>query len=95
MPRGADRGAAVLVDGGDSVGAAVREAREGHVPVGLLDVLVLPRRQLVPPDARELAAVVGRVVEMAALGIEVLRGVRRLALMGGDVLQSPLAALQR
>ena len=52
----ADDGSAVVVDGRDAIASVAREPGELNVPVGRLDVFVLAGRQLVAPDAGELAA---------------------------------------
>ena len=81
----AQRIAPVLVHADEPVGAALGEPERGDVPVGLLDVLVRARRQRVAAHARELAAVVGQVVEVRRRRVERGRAVRRLARVRRDV----------
>ena len=81
----ADDGAAVPVDAGDAIAAAAREGGEGDVPVGLLDVLVRAASQRVAAQARELAAVVGQVVEILRRRVERRRLELRIALVRAEM----------
>src|SRR5207244_1790627 len=67
--------ARICVDDCRAVSAAFREHRAHDVPVRFLYVLVPASGEVVPPEAAELAALVGAVVEMPGSGVEGLRHV--------------------
>ena len=67
--------APVVVDAGHAIAAVLRESDEERVPRRFLHVLGLPAGRVVLPDARELGAFVGKIVERSGGWIELLRSV--------------------